>query len=88
MTRKKLQSNRYQSVSNPTSPSDVNLNRVQNLESILQPRVPIVPAAVNMEHGAVQVLDEAYENETRRRHSKRNENKRIDYKKFNKYGKD
>ena len=88
VTRTMLQSNRYQSVSNPTSPSDVNLNRVQNLESILQPRVPIVPAAVNMEHGAVQVLDEAYENETKRRHSKRNENKRIDYKKFNKYGKD
>ena len=78
-----LRSNRYQSISNPTSPSNVNLDRVQNLENVLQLRRPIVAASVNLEPGAVQMLDEAYDNENRRR-SERNKNKpRTDYKKVN-----
>ena len=83
VTREMLHSDRYQSISNPTSPSNVNLDRVQNLENVLQLRRPIVAASVNLEPGAVQMLDEAYDNENRRR-SERNKNKpRTDYKKVN-----
>ena len=83
VTRRMLHTDRY-SLSNPTSPSVVNLSAAQNLENILLPRIPIVPEAVNMEPGAVQRLDEAYENDRTRRQSARNQNKpKIDYKKMN-----
>ena len=42
-------------LSNPTSPTDVPTDRVQNLENVLNPRVPLVEAAVNLDQA--QVLD-------------------------------
>ena len=83
VTRTMLHSNRYLSVSNPTSPSQVNLNEVQNLENVLHPIAPVVAAAVNMEPGVVQLLDEALDdpNITNRRRSSRNQN-RKDYSKM------
>ena len=83
VTRTMLHSNRYISVSNPTSPSQVNLNEVQNLENVLHPIAPVVAAAVNMEPGVVQLLDEALDdpNITNRRRSSRNQN-RKDYSKM------
>ena len=35
-------------MSNPTSPSQVNLNACQNLENVLNPRIPLVAADVNL----------------------------------------
>ena len=83
VTRTMLHSNRYLSVSNPTSPSQVNLNEAQNLENVLHPIAPVVAAAVNMEPGVVQLLDEALDdpNITNRRRSSRNQN-RKDYSKM------
>ena len=48
VTRTMLHSDRYISVSNPTSPSQVNLNEAQNLENVLHPIAPVVAAAVNI----------------------------------------
>ena len=83
VTRTMLHSNRYLSVSNPTSPSQVNLNEAQNLENVLHPIAPVVAAAVNMEPGVVQLLNEALDdpNITNRRRSSRNQN-RKDYSKM------
>ena len=52
-----LRSNRYQSISNPTSPNDIILDRAQNLENILNPRIPIVAEAVALDP-EVQRLDQ------------------------------
>ena len=70
------------SLSNPTSPSEVVLDRAQNLNRVLNPRVPILPELVNL-GPQVQVLDQALN----QRRSERNRNKgKVDYKKLNEEG--
>ena len=68
------------SSSAPTSPSQVVLNRSQNLENVLNPRAPIVQEAIAI-GPRVQTIPSP-------RRSERNQSKeRPDYRKLNKYGK-
>ena len=56
-------------ISNPASPSEVVTNRVQNLESVLNPNVPLVPQAVHLGDRVQyfdQVLPSSINNATRR----------------------
>ena len=81
-----LKSNRYQSNSNPASPRDIILDRVQNLENILNPRIPIVAEAVAL-GPEVQRFDQILEHEpsvATRRSSR--QKPRVDYKQLNEYG--
>ena len=48
-------------ISNPTSPEQVCLTRVNNLNAILKPNTPIVPQAVQLGN-VVQRLDAAFTN--------------------------
>ena len=67
------------SFSNPTSPSEVVLDRAQNLNQVLNPRIPILPELVNI--GQAQVLGHAL------RRSARNTNRpRTDYKQLHEKG--
>ena len=87
VTRTMLRSNdRYQSISNPNSPSEVILNRAQNLGSILNPRNPVIPEVVTL-GPAVQRLERALspENDIPRRRSARDRPK-VDYKQLNEHG--
>ena len=69
------------STSAPTSPSEVMLNRSQNLQNILRPTAPLVPESILI-GPRVQVIPPPP------RRSSRNENKeKPDYKRLNKYGK-
>ena len=92
ITRKMLRSGHLESISNPTSPSNVLLHRVQNLESILLPRVPLIPDVVDMKNATVQVLhnvlnieDLQVEDNTRRQSRLRAQPK-INYQLFHEYG--
>ena len=81
VTRYMVGSNRYASTSTPTSPSEVMLNRSQNLQNILRPTAPLVPESILI-GPRVQVIPPPP------RRSSRNENKeKPDYKRLNKYGK-
>ena len=88
ITRSMLSSGQFrQSFSNPTSPSEVVLNRVQNFGNILQPNNPIIPQAVDL-GPVVQNVDQALINidiEQRTRRSTRT-TERVDYAKLHKYG--
>ena len=87
VTRTMLRSNnRYQSISNPNSPSEVILNRAQNLGSILNPRNPVIPEVVTL-GPAVQRLERALspQNDIPRRRSARDRPK-VDYKQLNEHG--
>ena len=81
-----LRSNRYQSISNPTSPNDIILDRAQNLENILNPRIPIVAEAVAL-GPEVQRLDQVFGQEPNAspRRSMR-QKPRVDYKHLNNNG--
>ena len=68
------------SISAPTSPSQVILDRAQNLENVLRPTTPIVPEAVTVDP-RVQVIP------TTPRRSARNENNTTDYRHLHLYGK-
>ena len=59
MTREMLRKSHEGSISMPTSPSQVELNRTQNLENILRRNHPVVPEAVSMDNGVVQNLQDA-----------------------------
>ena len=80
-----LHSGRYTSLSAPTSPSEVRLNEVQNLDNVLQPRNPILPAAVELNQN-VQFVGQALRNEETRRSNRIQSKGRTDYKKLHKYG--
>ena len=84
-----LKTNRYESVSNPSSPSQVILDRRQNLESVLQPTVPIVPDVVQV--NTVQKLHCALDNNEDHDQNLRRPRLRtlpkIDYKLMHEYGK-
>ena len=82
VTREFLHSGRYQSISNPTSPSQVVLNERQGLENILNPRNPIVPETVAMNQ-EVQRVDQALDEFQNRRMRAR---KKIDYAKLHNFG--
>ena len=81
-------------ISNPTSPSKVKLDRVNNLNLLLRPNSPFVPQAVHLGH-RVQRLNQALENGNMKeircsaRIQAHNEEQggRIDYRKMHKYGK-
>ena len=78
ITRKMLLSRQFP-LSNPTSPRNVETNEVQNLENVLNPRVPLVEAAVDL--GQAQVLDRVLEQrDTARvnRRSARNKSRKLD----------
>ena len=85
ITRNMLHSGRYTSLSAPTSPSEVRLNEVQNLDNVLQPRNPILPAAVELNQN-VQFVGQALRNEETRRSNRIQSKGRTDYKKLHKYG--
>ena len=82
VTREFLHSGRYQSISNPTTPSQVVLNERQSLGNILNPRNPIVPETVAMNQ-EVQRLEQALDEHQNRRMRAR---KKIDYAKLHKFG--
>ena len=83
ITRNMLNSNDSRiSFSNPASPSEVVLDRVQNLNRVLNPRVPILPELVNI-GPQVQVLDRAL---TTRRSERNRNREKIDYKKLHEEG--
>ena len=88
VTRMMLHSNYRKSTSNPTSPSSVTLNQVQNLNTVLNPNAPIHPEVVNLGQ-QVQNLDHALEvienDDNQRRRSSRNA-KKVDYKKLHNFG--
>ena len=88
ITRNMLQSGSYRvSISEPTTPSVINLNERQNLERILVPNHPLVPEQVVLAP-VVQNLNAALENiaiETNKRRSRRAA-VRLDYKKLNEEG--
>ena len=88
VTRMMLHSNYRKSTSNPTSPSSVTLNQVQNLNTVLNPNAPIHPEVVNL-GPQVQNLDQALEviesDDNQRRRSSRNA-KKVDYKKLHNFG--
>ena len=66
-------------LSNPTSPRNVETNEVQNLENVLNPRVPLVEAAVDL--GQAQVLDRVLEQRDAarvNRRSARNKCRKLD----------
>ena len=91
ITRSMLGSGQFrQSFSNPTSPSEVVLDRVQNFGNILQPINPIIPETVNLGPG-VQNVDQALQNldieqNTRRSARIRSFTEKIDYAKLHRYG--
>ena len=80
ITRQMLNSNDFRvSLSNPSSPSDVILNRPQNLDRVLNPRVPLVPEAVNLDTGA-QLLHHALgPAQTPRRSTRISSKVKVDY---------
>ena len=67
------------STSAPTSPSQVVLDRAQNLENVLIPTAPIVPEAVTVDP-RVQIIP------TTPRRSTRNENNTTNYRHLHLYG--
>ena len=84
-----LKSGRHESYSNPTSPSNVILDRTQNLEHVLRPRVPIVPETVNMENATVQALHNALEpriEDVQNEESRLRPRRHVDYQLLHKYG--
>ena len=87
VTRQMLNSGDFRvSVSNPSSPSDVALSRRQNLNRVLNPRIPLVPEAVNLDSGA-QLLQHALGPVQAPRRSARNNSKaKVDYRKLNSKG--
>ena len=89
ITRLMLHSNRL-SVSNPNSPSSVALDRVQNLENILNPNAPLVPEAVNL-GPRVQNFNQALANVEIRRSSRIRSNidskGKVDYRQLHEHGK-
>ena len=79
ITRNMVQSGNYGvSISNPTSPSLINLTERQNLERVLIPNHPLVPEQVQLAP-VVQNLNGALENMVRR---SRRVSARIDYKRL------
>ena len=80
-------------ISNPTSPSKVMLDRVNNLNLLLRPNTPIVPQAVQLGN-RVQNLGQALDNghRTASRQSariqayNREQGGRINYRKMHLYG--
>ena len=68
------------SISAPTSPSQVILDRAQNLENVLRPTTPIAPEAVTVDP-RVQLFP------TTPKRSARNENNTTDYRHLHLYGK-
>ena len=88
VTRTMLKSNRYQSISNPTSPSDIILDRAQNLENILNPRIPIVAETVALGPEVQrldQVLNQNHNDIVATRRSTR-QKPEVDYKHLNTFG--
>ena len=87
VTRQMLNSGNYRvSISNPSSPSDVALSRRQNLNRVLNPRIPLVPMAVNLDSGA-QLLQHALGPVQAPRRSARNNSKaKVDYRQLNSKG--
>ena len=84
VTRNMIHSDRYQSISCPTTPSQVQLDKRQNLEEILIPRNPIIPELVEVNDVIVQTMDRALEKVqdeigNRRRKSRRTTEAKIDY---------
>ena len=83
VTREMLHSNRYSSISAPTTPSNVDLLRRQNLVNILRPRNPIVPEVVNMDAGTVQTVNRVLEHQDNHlrlgRRSRLRAQARVDY---------
>ena len=77
LRRTRLNDDEEHPLSNPSTPSSVVNDRVQNLEKALQPHVPLVPEAVNMEIGRVQNLEHALE--ATREQPKRRCKKEVDY---------
>ena len=75
------------SFSNPTSPSEVILDRVQNLQHVLNPRIPILPELVNL-GPQVQVLNQALSHETPRRSERFRNRGKVDYRKLHEVGRD
>ena len=84
ITRNMLQSGNYGvSVSNPTSPSMLNLNERQNLERILVPNHPLVPEHVQLAP-VVQNLTEALDNMEKEADARRSRrvSVRLDYRRL------
>ena len=89
VTRDMLRSDRYSSASNPTTPSQVILDKTQNLDKVLRPRSPLVPDTVNMNAGAVQTLSNALNNindNENQEVTRPRRRQRIDYVQLHKYG--
>ena len=86
ITRTLLNSDRYQFLSNPTSPSQVILDVRQNLENVFNPRAPLVADNVSLDN-RVQMLDHVLDdlNSPPRRRSAREKSK-VDYKVLHNFG--
>ena len=86
ITRTLLNSDRYQFLSNPTSPSQVILDVRQNLENVFNPRAPLVADNVSLDN-RVQMLDHVLDdlNSPPRRRSARDIPK-VDYKVLHNFG--
>ena len=59
MTREMLRKSHEGSIFMQMSPSQVELNKTQNLDNILRRNHPVVPEAVSMGNGIVQNLQDA-----------------------------
>ena len=90
VTRDMVRSDRYESISTPSSPSGVQLDRRQDLSKVLQRGRPAGPEHVDMVDATVQRFDWALRNmgvherntasgRLRRRH-------RVDYRLLHRYG--
>ena len=93
ITRDMLRSNRYTSTSCPTTPSEVILNRPQNLNNVIQRRRPIIPETVRMESAGVQRFDRVLELINQRNDEtpaveppRTRRGRRVDYLHLHKYG--
>ena len=86
ITRTLLKSSGYQFLSNPTSPSQVILDQPQNLENVLNPRIPLVTDDVVL-GPTVQILNQVLDPDQSppRRRSAR-EKPKVDYKYLNNFG--
>ena len=90
ITRNMIRTERFDSRSHPTSPSNVLLHRPQDLNEVLHPRKPLVPETVRLD-GTVQTLngalqDDRWTNSGTRRDSTRRPRQSINYLTFHKHG--
>ena len=90
VTRYMVRSNRYASTSTPASPSEVQLDRRQDLRNVLQRGRPAGPEHVDMVDATVQRFDWALRNmnvnEQNAASGRLRRRNRVDYRQLHRYG--